>query len=220
MAAYEPPGSALAAPTPIPTQKLGWMAGIVDLKGRIIYKNNRMRRSRQTILMVETKIFSIIQALSALTWTSPDVKQARPLSEFIRRGCVEHCPEAHVHVDKEGLTMPQVARWTVTGAALVVVLHNLGPYLTVDRGYSMVVAEILANQQLTGSGANAMLVAVRRLQRAGWKVPEPYLSALGTFRDGILLEPPKPAVPALPPGVRYIDESKYYRVTPRNGPAS
>jgi hypothetical protein len=208
MAAYEPPGADFA---PVSAEKLAWMAGIIDLKGRIAYKNNKARRSRQTVLFVETKIFTIVTAMAGMTWTSPDMKQAKPLSEFIRRGCVEHCPEAHVHVDKMGLMMPQVSRWTVTGAAMVVVLHNLQPYLMVDRGYGAIVAEVLANQKLVGPGANAMLVAVRRLQRAGWKIPEPYRGALRTFRDGVLLEGPKPVPPKLPTGIRFIDRSKYYR---------
>ncbi len=201
----------------IPAEKLGWMAGILDLKGRIAYKNNKQRRTRQTVLFVETKVFEIVQAMAAMTGTSPDLKQAKPLSEFIRRGCVEHCPEAHVHVDRMGLMMPQTSRWTVTGAALVVVLHNLRPYLMVERGYEAAVTEVLANQNLTGPGANAMLVAVRRLQQAGWTVPEPYATALSTFRDGVLLDHdgaiPVPPVPVN--RVQYIDRSKYFAPTPR-----
>ncbi len=201
----------------IPAQKLGWMAGIVDLKGRISYKNNKARRTRQTVLFVETKVFEIVQAMAAMTGTSPDMKQAKPLSEFIRRGCVEHCPEAHVHVDRIGLMMPQTSRWTVTGAAMVVVLHSLRPYLMVERGYDAAVAEVLANQVVTGPGANAMLGAVRRLQLAGWRIPEPYATALGIFRDGVLLDHtaaiPIPSVPVS--RVEYIHRSKYFAPTPR-----
>lgn len=201
----------------IPVQKLGWMAGIVDLKGHIAYKNNKARRTRQTVLFVETKVFEIVQALAAMTGTSPDLKQAKPLSEFIRRGCVEHCPEAHVHVDRVGLMMPQTSRWTVTGSALVVVLHSLRPYLMVERHYDAAVAEILANQVVTGPGANAQLAAVRRLQLAGWQIPEPYAMALGTFRDGVLLGHAEAIpVPSAPVSrVQYIDRSKYFAPTPR-----
>ena len=93
---------------------------------------------------------------------------------------------------------------------MVVVLHNLRPYLMIDQGWDVITADVLANQTLTGPGANAMLAAVRRLQRAGWTIPEPYYTALSTFRNGALLEEPKSLPPALPAGVRFIDRSEYY----------
>jgi hypothetical protein len=195
----------LLEPVTLSPQQLGWMAGVIDLKGRIAYKNNAARRTRQTVLFVETKIWAVVDALSAMTKTSPDVKVAKPLSEFIRRGCMEHCPEKHVHVDKDGLTMPLVKRWTVTGAALVVVVHNLRPYLMVDRDYDTVVAEIVAHQRLTGSGAAAQLTAVSRLQHNGWAVPEPYATALRTYYPQLKLAPAD-----VPAGVSFIDRDQYY----------
>src|SRR6188474_1767126 len=118
----------------IPAPKLGWMAGIVDLKGRLVYKNNKTRATPQVVLTVETKEYPIVKALGVLTGTRAEFRRAQPLKEFMRRACADHCPEAHVHVADER-EMPQVARWTITGAGMVVVLSNLMPYLTVDRGY-------------------------------------------------------------------------------------
>jgi hypothetical protein len=162
------------------------MSGVLDLKGRISYKNNKLRKTRQVTLMVESKEYPVIRRLSELTGTKPEVRAAKPLSGFIRRGCTVHCPEAHVHVSDVELSMPRIARWTVTGAAMVVVLDNLKGYLQVDRGYPEAIAEVLAMPTLQGQGAAAVLGAVNRLQSLGWAIPEPYAGALARLVESRL----------------------------------
>ena len=153
------------------------MAGVVDLKGRLVFKNNRQRATTQVVLMVETKEYAVVRQLSALTGTKPEQRDQRPLKEFMRRGCADHCPEAHVHVQDEQV-MPAIARWTVTGAGMVVVLDNLMPYLTIDRGYTEAMAQVRSVTTLEGQGSGAVLKSLRRLQEHGWELPEDYAAAL------------------------------------------
>ena len=161
----------------IPPQQLGYMAGVLDLKGRLLYKNNRTRATRQVVLAVETKERQVIRYLSNATGTAPEFTAARPLKDFMRRGCVEHCPEEHIHIG-EDTAMPPIGRWTITGAGMVVVLHNLSPYLTVDRGYPEAVAEVLATVDLHGRGSAMVLTSLRRLEGLGWDMPPRFEHAL------------------------------------------
>lgn len=161
----------------IPAPKLGWMAGVVDLKGRLLYKNNRQRATPQVVLMVETKEYPIIKALGALTGTRAEFKKAQPLKDFMRRSCADHCPEAHIHVGDER-EMPQVARWTITGAGMVVVLTNLMPYLTIDRGYTEAIEQVRSATALEGQGSGMVMVSLQRLMVLGWELPDEYAKAL------------------------------------------
>ena len=120
----------------IPMYQLGWMAGILDMKGVIIGKKNKQRATPQLVLMVETKQVEVIRGLSAMTGTSPDFQPAKDVEEWMRRGCVDHCPEKHVHVGHDyPKQMPATARWTVTGAAMAVVLHNVLPFVRNDQWF-------------------------------------------------------------------------------------
>lgn len=166
---------------PIPVQKLGWMAGIIDMKGRIVHKNNTTRNTKQVTLYVESKEIGIVRALSEMTGTRPEMKAAEetPAIFTMRHNCREHCPEAHVHVGPEdGALMPQRARWTVSGAAMVVVLHNLRPYLVMDRGWDEV-ADMVTNVTVTnGRGWTAVQNSLNRLLDLGWALPLIFATAL------------------------------------------
>jgi len=193
----------------IPAPKLGWMAGVVDLKGRLIYKKNRQRATPQVVLMVESKEYSIVRALGALTGTKAEFKKAQPLKEFMRRGCSDHCPEAHVHVsdDRE---MPQVARWTITGAGMVVVLTNLMPYLTIDRGYTEAIDQVKANTALEGQGSGMVYMSLQRLASLDWELPTEYAKAL---RDHMGEEEGEPGGSGLDQMVTDAEQDGLYRVT-------
>src|SRR5262245_51443888 len=96
-----------------------WMAGVLDLRGRLTYKNNKMRKTRQITLSFDTTETRVLHRMCELTGTQPEMRTQKPLSPVIRRSCIEHCPEAHVHIE-EHLMWPKTGRWTVTGSALVV----------------------------------------------------------------------------------------------------
>jgi hypothetical protein len=156
---------------------LGWMAGIIDLKGRLHYKANQQRVTTQTILNVDSKDPAIIRQLGLLTGTKPEFKNTKSLSDFIRRGCNEHCPEAHVHVtDREWIA--EISRWTITGAGLVVVLDNLLPFLVIDKGYREVVDQIQKVTAYSGRGSGAVYATLARLRDLGWDLPPVYELAL------------------------------------------
>jgi hypothetical protein len=164
----------------LPPIKLGWMAGVIDLKGRLVRKNNKLRKTQQIVLIVETKEQLVIKELGSLTGTSPEQIERRPLKEWMRRGCTEHCPEAHIHVgdELEQLFMPPISRWTITGAGMVVVMTNLMPFIQIDRGYSEAIEEVIANTPLTGQGSAAVVSSIRRLSLLGWDLPEDYQVAM------------------------------------------
>lgn len=151
--------------------ELGWMAGVIDLKGRIIRKKNKKRATPQLVLMVESAQKSVIKELGRLTGTSPEEsRQGGFKAGWDRRACAEHCPDDHVHVD--GWAYPAVSRWTLTGTAMGVVLWNLSPLLRNDeRGFMAVRDEALDQGALYGRGSGATLAALNRLHALGWRFP-------------------------------------------------
>lgn len=164
----------------IPVNKLGWMAGVLDLKCKIIRKRNKQRATPQIVLAVDSKNSQVIRELSSLSGTRPELQKERDAPGFIRKGCTEHCPEAHVHVNEHEypMKMPQIFRWTITGASAAVIIFNVQPYLMVDNGLSIAMEEIFENTTLTGQGSGAILSSLRRLAEIGWDMPENYKSAL------------------------------------------
>lgn len=162
----------------ISTRDIAWMAGVIDLKGRIIYKNNKTRRTAQTVLIVDCKDMVIIRELCRLTGTSVEAKAPKMLSEFMRRGCVEHCPDQHIHTGPDYVKMPSMGRWTQTGSALVVVLSNLEPFLRVDRGYPEIIQNVINDTRLVGQGATAIRNSLKRLDALGWDIPKEFEIAL------------------------------------------
>ena len=155
----------------ITNQELAWMAGIVDLKGRITYKRPKSRSTPQITLTVNSTMIPVVERMCRLTGTTPEIHTMRPLSETIRRGCIEHCPEQHIHVSVDGLS-PYALKWTVSGSSLLVVVHNLRPYLVIDQGYGPAEDEIKSALPLSGRGAQAILTSCNRLRSLGWQLPE------------------------------------------------
>lgn len=161
----------------LPIHQLGWMAGVLDLKGMIIRKKNRSRATPQIVLAVESKHMTIIRELSRMTGTAPELQPAKAGEPWMRRGCVEHCPEQHVHAHKDP-TMPAMGRWTVTGAAMVTVLYNVLPYLRNDtRGFAEAMTESSGDVVKSGAGRAAVDRALQRLSELDWDIPESVLPA-------------------------------------------
>jgi hypothetical protein len=152
----------------------GWMAGILDFQGHIVRKTNhsRARGSVQLVLYVETKHAAIIRRLCESTGTAVEAHEQHPLKEeWKRKGCTDHCPEAHIHM--QSVNMPSMYRWTVTGVALAVVLHNLRVYLrTEDEPWDWALETCIAQATLSGRGSGAVMAALRRLRDLGWELPE------------------------------------------------
>lgn len=170
--------------------KLAWMAGVVDFKGRIVYRRNRERKNTPQIsLTVQCQEFPILRALSEMTGTTPEMFEASPVSEIFRTGCQEHCPDKHVCQPRNGVMMPKTSRWTVSGGSMHVVLHSLMPYLMVDRGYKELIAEIKAATPLSGQGSAQVLSRCAVLMNLGWEIPDPYREVLMARLQAGLIEP-------------------------------
>lgn len=165
----------------IPMQRLGWMAGIVDLKGRIATKQNKTRVTPQVTLYVESKELSIIRSLSEMTGTRPEMKAAEEVPAFMRHQCVEHCPEKHTHVAGSGGFLPRTGRWTISGAAMVVVLYNLKPFLVVDKNWDLIMDQVFNVTVSNGRGFMAVKTALIRLRDLGWELP--ILFQVGLLED-------------------------------------
>jgi hypothetical protein len=175
----------------IPVTDLAWMAGVLDLRGRVVYKNNKTRNpnhSNQVTLYVESVQLPIVRRLSELTGTNPEFKTPRQRAEgWFRRNCDEHCPEPHVHVNPGDFA--ESGRWTVSGSAMSVVLTALKPYMIQDKGFSEAAVYGFEYMTLWGRGAAATITALRRLHNLGWEMPP----IVEEQRPGVLTElPPDP----------------------------
>lgn len=158
----------------IPAAQLGWMAGILDMKGKVVVKRNQMRATPQVVLYVESGILTIVRELGRMTGTKPEPK---PMSTAIwhRKGCSEHCEDAHIEVDS---THKLVSRWTATGVAAAVIIDNLEPYLR-DGQELLDAREILfENAVIVGQGAGATIKALLRLEGLGWEIPDQFAGSL------------------------------------------
>lgn len=151
-----------------------WVAAMLDSRARIQTKNNKQRAegSEQICLALQTKHHEIAERLCAMTGTSPIAREHHKVSpEVMRRQCVEHCPEAHVHVDTLA-SMPLVTTWTVTGVAAAVVLWNTRKYMATTREpWDWAMEQSLKQMKLRGPGSSSTKQVVQRLSGLGWKIP-------------------------------------------------
>lgn len=162
---------AQATPPKVPEVKLAWVAGILDYKGNLIRKNNKTRATPQIVLMVESTNTSIVAELARLTGSSPEPREGRRRKEWMRRGCITHCPEPDIEYPPQEDTLPDDIRWTLTGSAAAIVLYNVIPYMVTDRGMQATMEEILGNVSLYGRSGNGVRQAAHRLYQLGWKLP-------------------------------------------------
>lgn len=149
--------------------ELAWMAGIIDLKASFITKKNQQRATSQFTMYVESQHQDIINELCAMTGVAVQGNKGSKLKDFSRRGCIEHCPDNHIHSNI--VDMPKVYRWTVTGVALAIVLYNLQPYLRANKLYFQKMVECFDNVVPQGQGRGAIEKAIHRLKELGWKIP-------------------------------------------------
>ena len=155
----------------LPAAQLGWMAGVLDLKARIVTKKNQTRSTPQVVMYVESKEGDIIRELGRMTGLSPEMMRVPETATFYRRPCSEHCPEAHSCVDERQYSFPQVARWTITGAVIAIVLTNIEPFMRTHR-FDGLVLQIMEQASFAGRGAGATVKAIRRMEALGWDIPE------------------------------------------------
>ncbi len=156
---------------------LGWAAAVLDCRGRVSLKKNKSRATVQRVIWADSKSEAIITRLSTMTGSGVEVKQNRILlAEWDRRGCVEHCPEPHVHEQRKN--MPEIYKWQATGTAAAVVLYNLMPYLTDQESWRGVMTAALEDATTSGRGSGTVKLAVTRLSDLGWRLPASLFGAL------------------------------------------
>jgi hypothetical protein len=177
----------------IEPSQLGWMACALDMHGHVIQKRNKERASHthQVVVMVESVNLPAVNRLCVMTGQQAEAKVATPLPEaWSRRGCIEHCPDAHIHlVDEKPLR--RRSRWTVTGASAAIILHGVQPYLTSwDEKYADAYHLIMGEVALSGRGSGMTRAGARRLMGLGWELPPGWLDDLLTpaKEDGNITE--------------------------------
>ncbi len=154
-----------------PSEKT-WVAAIVDTRGRITSTTTIHRASAHLRLRVTNRNTRLIDRLCQLTGVEPSILASRQIDQTDRRGCVEHCPTAHIHTHTE---MPVMAVWALTGAGAAVVLDNLRPFLLEDRGIDRIVDDVTRTLPKPGTrGAAAVVRSMNRLHGLGWDITEPF----------------------------------------------
>lgn len=78
--------------------------------------------------------------------------------DYHRGGCGEHCPEPHIHIQSAS------GRWVVTGVKATIVLHNLLPYLRVQRVQAI---DLVTAGRTIGYKGHV----VEEMRGAGWAIP-------------------------------------------------
>lgn len=150
--------------------ELGWAAAVLDCRGKVSYKNNKMRATKQQVIIVESKTEQIVKRLAGMTGTSPEAYKNQVIKlEWDRRGCIDHCPDAHIHERRK--EMPDIWKWSATGISAAIVIYNLLPYLTIKELWRPVMADVLDQAALDGPGSGAIRAAARRLGTLGWRMP-------------------------------------------------
>jgi hypothetical protein len=161
--------------SPLTVCDMAWMAGVIDMRGKTRRVVTPTRKTPLCILVVESRHLPVLRRMARLTGTRLEVGKAKQLSDIFRRQCVEHCPEAHQHVDK---VLPEVGRWHVSGAGAAIVLANLMPYFGTDNAARHDFVDQVINQiPLKGRGRHAINQTIDRLGRLGWDVPPRLVAA-------------------------------------------
>lgn len=166
--------------TRITQADLGWTAAVLDLRGIILYKNNKQRAEghRQIVVAVHSQVLPVTDRLGALVGTKTDRRPRPPewRTGWDQHGCVEHCPEKHVH--HPAFRTHEIGTFTVTGSAAAVVLWNVRPWLA-DTGnntrppgaFRASYDEIVRDLILKGPGSGAIKGVFARLMSMGWALP-------------------------------------------------
>ena len=151
-----------------------WVAAMIDSRAHIVKKKNRDRAegSEQICLTLQTKHHEIAQRLCAMTGTAPALLEQKKVSpELMRRGCIEHCPQAHVHVDSLS-ALPMITTWTVTGTAAAVVLYNVRKYMVTSREpWDWAMEQSMRQMKVQGPGSGSTKQVATRLSALGWDLP-------------------------------------------------
>lgn len=88
-----------------------------------------------------------------------DTKLSTIARDFTRSACADHCPQPHVHIKSTSV------RWVITGVKATIVLHNLAPFMRVQREAALTMVE-------AGRGIGYKGQVVEAMRAMGWDIPE------------------------------------------------
>lgn len=100
---------------------MAYVAGVIDARGHL--EANKRHGVAQPRIRVTTKRVALLNYLARVTGT----KVVRDDRGYERRGCSEHCTDAHVHIVR------QSAQWTVDSSRATIVLFNIQPYVVANK---------------------------------------------------------------------------------------
>src|SRR6266699_2830592 len=147
-----------------------WMAGIIEIRGKIRFTNDSARKTNELVIQVRSTQTAVIRRLCEMTGTNISTQAARVIVVTNRRPCTQHCEEPHSHFSGE---ICENAVWSISGAGAGIVLHNLFPFFIEDNAGLRVVADnILSGLPHEGRGRSAVDQTIIRLRGLGWGVPD------------------------------------------------
>ena len=155
------------------------MAAVVENKGRLRLIETDSRATVQASVRVQTTLAAVARRLGELTDKEIRVIQPKRIKFANRKGCSDHCPDAHVHVETE---MTPTATWEIGGAGAAIVLHNLVPFMSgaetelPKSRYLRFIDEVIEAVPVEGRGRHAVDLSIARLSRLGWKIPDGLLA--------------------------------------------
>lgn len=154
-------------------REFAWMAGVLDTKGRISKVRAASRSAPMYRIIVETSQIEVTRRLAQYTGTRMAVAEQRKMTPMARRGCSEHCPDAHNHVTAR---MPTIGRWDMSGVGAVIVLDNLLPFCVGDveeqREFMAEAMTYMPEPDPSRPGWAAVARTINRLYGLGWRIPE------------------------------------------------
>lgn len=132
---------------------LAYAAALIDTLGHL--RVRELKGVQLPMVALHGTFVRSLEFLANLTGT----KVTHTERDYHRGACAEHCPEPHTHVTSKS------ARWSVSGARATILLHNLLPYLRVQREEALQLIEVGKTVGYKGQ-------VVVEMRQAGWEIPE------------------------------------------------
>lgn len=134
---------------------LSYVAGVIDSRAHIEVLNRHGKP--QPRLSVTTKRLGLLNHLATLTGTKVSVDERG----YEKKGCGEHCDQAHIHVAR------QSAKWRVDCLRATIVLHNVLPML-VDRRLDASAALTVGLESYPAARGDT----AKQMVKLGWDLPQ------------------------------------------------
>ncbi len=133
-------------------------------------------------ITVRSKQQALVARLAEMAGTSTSSREGGVVDAIARRGCIEHCPEQHIHHETK---MPTIFIWEINGVGAAIVLYNIVDIMVTDRDLLVGFMErTLDMAPAPGArGAAMVLKTTLRLRALGWAIPEKLSGYLQTQGD-------------------------------------